>query len=246
MMKEATSLRPHIVQVMAANQGRVLATDEIYERVAALGVASFDPRAKRDRNLVNRELSDLAGRTTQAHSKPSPQLITRVGRGRYIYREPDRPMDIALLQEYLEPVEVYEKRPPRSRTAGNRRRQVPDKVRMCLYTVQRGLCPGCGIHLPHYLRFEVDHILALSDDGEHQVKNWQLLCSYCNRVKGTQGEGGFRMKMPELREHNFRTGVMVDERLAALTGRRLAKHHREVSTAPTVVGRARRTNRPRS
>ena len=62
LAKAATSLRPHIVQVMAANPGRILATEEIYERVAALGVASFDPRAKRDRNLVNRELSDLAAR----------------------------------------------------------------------------------------------------------------------------------------------------------------------------------------
>jgi len=226
MTKAATSLRPHIVQVMAANRERVLATEEIYERVAALGIASFNPNAKRDRNLVNRELSDLAGCTTQAHSKPSPQLITRVGRGRYIYREPDHPMDVALLQDYLEPVEVYEKRPPRSRGAGNRRRQVPDDVRMCLYAVQRGVCPGCGIHLPHYLRFEVDHILALSDDGEHRVRNWQLLCPYCNRVKGTQGEGGFRMKMSELREHNVGIGVMVDERLATLTGRRLAQYHR--------------------
>ena len=105
MMKAAASLRPHIVHVMAANQGRILATEEIYEQVAALGVASFDPAAKRDRNLVNRKLSDLAGRTTQAHSKPVPQLITRVSRGRYLYREPDRPMDVALLpREYLEPV----------------------------------------------------------------------------------------------------------------------------------------------
>ena len=228
MMKAATSFRPHIVQVMAANQGRVLATDEIYERVAALGVASFDPRAKRDRNLVKRELSDLAGRTTQAHSKPSPKLITRVSRGRYIYREPDRPMDVALLEEYLEPTEVYEKRPPRRRRAGPDRRHVPDEVRICLYAVQRGICPGCGIHLPHYLRFDVDHILALSDNGEHQMRNWQLLCSYCNRVKGTQGQGGFRMKMPELREHNVVTGVMLDERLAMLTGRRLAQYHREI------------------
>ena len=45
---------------------------------------------------------------------------------------------------------------------------------MCLYAVQRGVCPGCGIHLPHYLRFEVDHILALRDDGDHQMRNWQL------------------------------------------------------------------------
>ena len=196
-MKAATSLRPHIVQVMAANQGRILTTEEIYERVAALGVASFDPMAKRDRNLVNRELSDLSGRTTQAHSKPSPQLITRVGRGRYLYREPDRPMDVELLREYLEPVEVYEKRPPRRRGAGNRRLEVSEEVRICLYAVQRGVGPGCGIHLPHYLRFEVDHILALSDEGEHQVRNWQLLCPYCNRMKGTQGQGGFRAPRPK-------------------------------------------------
>ena len=246
MTKAATSLRPHIVQVMAANQGRILATEEIYERVAALGVANFDPKAKRDRNLVNRELSDLAGRTTQAHSKPSPQLVSRVSRGRYLYREPDRPMDVELLQEYLEPVEVYEKRPPRSRAAGNRRREVSEEARICLYAVQRGICPGCGIHLPHYLRFEVDHILALSEDGEHEVRNWQLLCSYCNRVKGTQGQGGFRMKMLELREHNVGTGVMVDVRLAELTGRRLAQYHREVGSAPTVAGRAPRTGDPRS
>ena len=227
-MKAATSLRPHIVQVMAANQGRVLANEEIYERVAALGVDSFDPRAKRDRNLVNRELSDLAGRTTQGHSKPSPRLITRVGRGRYIYREPDRPMDVALLQEYLEPVEVYEKRPARRRRDGSGRRNVPDRVRMGLYAVQRGICPGCGFHQPHHLRFEIDHILALSDDGEHQARNWQLLCSYCNRVKATQGPEGFRMKMAELREHNIGSGVMVDAQQAVLTGRRLARYHREI------------------
>ena len=97
MAKAATSLRPHIVQVMTARQGRILTTEEIYEMVAASGVTDFNPMAKRDRNLVNRELSDLAGRTTQGHSRPSPQLIMRVSRGRYVYREPDRPMDVALL-----------------------------------------------------------------------------------------------------------------------------------------------------
>ena len=96
---------------MAARQERILTTEEIYGLVACLGVDGFNPSAKRDRNLVNRELSDLAGRTTQGHSRPSPHLIIRVSRGRYLYREPDQPMDVALLQEYLEPVEVYEKRP---------------------------------------------------------------------------------------------------------------------------------------
>ena len=225
LAKAASSLRPHIVQAMAVRQGRILTTEEIYALVADLGVAGFNPNAKRDRNLVNRELSDLAGHTTQGHSKPSPQLIMRVSRGRYLYREPTRPMDVALLQEYLEPVESYEKRPARRRGDGNRRENVPESVRMALYSVQRGVCPGCGFHQPHHLRFEIDHILALSDNGEHETRNLQLLCGYCNRVKGTQGSHGFRMKMTELRAHNVGTGVMVDEREAKLIGRRLAQYH---------------------
>ena len=60
----------------------------------------------------------------------------------------------------------------------------------------------------------MDHIVALSDDGEPEVRNLQLLCPYCNRVKGTQGRPGFRMKMTELRAHNVGTGVMVGEREA--------------------------------
>ena len=209
MPKAASSLRPHIVQVMTARQGRILTTEEIYEMVAASGVTDFNPMAKRDRNLVNRELSDLAGRTTQGHSRPSSQLIIRVSHGRYLYREPNQPMDVALLQEYLEPVEVYEKRPARRRRVGNQRQNVPESMRITLHAAQRGVCPGCGFHQPHYRRFEVDHIVALSDDGEDEVRNLQLLCPYCNRVKGTQGSQGFRMKMTELRAHNAATGVMV-------------------------------------
>ena len=231
LAKAASSLRPHIVQVMARHQGRIMTTEQIYALVADLGVADFNPNAKRDRNLVNRELSDLAGRATQGHSKASPQLIMRVSRSRYLYREPDRPMDVALLQEYLEPVEVYEKRPARRRGDGNRRQNVLESVRMALYSVQRGVCPGCGFHQPHHLRFEIDHIVALSDDGEHETRNLQLLCPYCNRVKGTQGSHGFRMKMAELRAHNAGTGVMVDEREATLTGRRLAQYHLESGNA---------------
>ncbi len=184
-MRTAASLRPRIVRVMAAHQGLITTTEEIYQLVSDLGVPGFDPKAQRDRNLVNREQSDLSGNSTQGHSKPSPYLIIRVGRGRYLYREPDRPMDVALLREYLEPVEIYEERPARRRRVGSDRCSVPDRVRMGLYAVQRGICPGCGFHQPHHLRFEIDHILVLSDDGEHQVK-------------ATQGPEGFRMKMPEL------------------------------------------------
>ena len=53
-------------------------------------MSGFDPQAKRDCNLVNRELSDLAGMSPHSHSKPAPRLLAR---GRYIFREPELPMD---------------------------------------------------------------------------------------------------------------------------------------------------------
>ena len=90
--------------------------------------------------------------------------------------------------------------------------------------MQHGICPGCGFYQPHFLRFEADHIIALADDGKTERRNLQLLCPYCNRTKGN-GDG-YRLKMAELRTHNGRTGVMVDEKPAVLTGKRLARHHR--------------------
>ena len=77
------------------------------------------------------------------------------------------------------------------------------------------------------MRFEADHIVARSDGGDNERRNVQLLCGYCNRVKGTQGRCGHRLKMPELRADNVATGVMVDQQLAEITGRRLAQHHWE-------------------
>ena len=135
-------------------------------------------------------------------------------------------MELALVREYLEPEEVYEKRPPRGRRSALGRERAPDSVRRDLFAVQRGFCPGCGIYLPHYLRFEVDHIVALADDGRTEERNLQLLCCYCNRAKGTKGKDGYRLKMAELRADNAATGVMVDERVAELTGKRLAQYHR--------------------
>ena len=52
--------------------------------------------------------------------------------------------------------------------------------------------------------------MGLSGDGEPEGRNLQLLCPYCNRVKGTQRSQGFRMKMTELRAHNVGTEVMGD------------------------------------
>ena len=35
-----------------------------------------------------------------------------------------------------------------------------------------------------YIPFEIDHILALSNGGETELSNLQLLCQKCNRSKG--------------------------------------------------------------
>ena len=43
-------------------------------------------------------------------------------------------------------------------------------MRKALFAVQRGICPGCGIYLPHYMRFEVDHNVAFSDEGETEER----------------------------------------------------------------------------
>ena len=77
----ANSLRPQIVQVMAAHRERPLTTREIHQHVAASGVEGFDPKAKRDRNLVNREISDLAGMSPESHGKPTPRPLHLQGVG---------------------------------------------------------------------------------------------------------------------------------------------------------------------
>lgn len=166
MTKVATSLRPHIVHVMAANQGRVLATEEIYERVAALGVASFDPGWQAidgARFQARCGYASTPSSAVSALAAASPCRTTCALKWTTSWRSPTMV----------------------STRCGTRNCCVP-------------------------------------------------------------GEGGFRMNMGELREHNTRSGVMVDERLAVLTGRLLAQYHRKAASAPTGGGPALRTGHPRS
>ena len=186
---------------------------------------NFDAQAKRDRNLVNRELSDLAGMSSNSHAKPAPHLLTRVGRGRYIFREPDLPADKAQLREYLEIQEVYEKRPLRRRAGGDEE-EGPESVRKALFAVQRGLCPGCGFSLPHFLRCDLDCVVTLSGDGRTVGGHPKLLCDFCNGVKNSKRNAARHLVMTDLQADNVATGVMVDEGLATLTERRLARYHR--------------------
>ena len=56
-------------------------------------------------------------------------------------------------------------------------------IKHVLYGRQEGKCSGCLTHFP-FQNFEVDHIVPKSKGGADTDENLQLLCGYCNRVKG--------------------------------------------------------------
>lgn len=63
-----------------------------------------------------------------------------------------------------------------------------------LYGDQDGYCNGCNKHFePQHL--EVDHIIAKSQGGTDHIDNLQLLCGYCNKVKGDRGQEYLMIKL---------------------------------------------------
>lgn len=54
-----------------------------------------------------------------------------------------------------------------------------------LYGLQEGICAGCDTHFPFKI-MEADHILPRSKGGTDHFDNLQLLCSHCNRSKGSR------------------------------------------------------------
>ena len=64
-----------------------------------------------------------------------------------------------------------------------------------LFGEQEGLCKGCKTYFP-FKNFTIDHIVAKSKGGTDHKENLQLLCNYCNSLKGngTQAELLARLK----------------------------------------------------
>ncbi|MCY4146810.1 MAG: DNA methyltransferase [Chloroflexi bacterium] len=54
-----------------------------------------------------------------------------------------------------------------------------------LYGEQEGVCVGCDTHFPFKV-MEVDHILPRSKGGSDHYENLQLLCTHCNKSKGSK------------------------------------------------------------
>ncbi len=54
-----------------------------------------------------------------------------------------------------------------------------------LYGEQEGVCAGCDTHFPFKV-MEVDHILPRSKGGSDHYENLQLLCTHCNKSKGSK------------------------------------------------------------
>ena len=54
-----------------------------------------------------------------------------------------------------------------------------------LYGKQEGVCVGCDTNFPFRV-MDVDHILPISRGGTNHIDNLQVLCSGCNRAKGSK------------------------------------------------------------
>ena len=65
-----------------------------------------------------------------------------------------------------------------------------------LYGQQEGLCNGCLTHFP-FQNMTIDHIIAQSQGGSHHIENLQLLCNYCNSVKGANSQAYLITRLQE-------------------------------------------------
>lgn len=56
-------------------------------------------------------------------------------------------------------------------------------IKHTLFGKQEGMCRGCKVQFP-YSNFTIDHVIPVAKGGADTNGNLQLLCNYCNSVKG--------------------------------------------------------------
>ena len=69
-----------------------------------------------------------------------------------------------------------------------------------LYGAQRGDCNGCRKHF-EIQNLEIDHKIPRNRGGHDGDDNKQLLCGYCNRVKGDKSDAYLKSKQPQVDTH---------------------------------------------
>ena len=115
--------------------------------------------------------------------------------------------------------------PPAARKGGGRtapppRVKVEDKTKEWLFSVQRGYCIGCAAALPLHI-LAVDHAIPRAQGGPDAEWNYQLLCSYCNPVKGD------RLTTQQLGAVNQSSGVLTDLERVRRLGPARARERRD-------------------
>ena len=65
-----------------------------------------------------------------------------------------------------------------------------------LFGQQEGLCGGCRVLFP-FRNFTIDHIIPESRGGTDHIENLQLLCGYCNSVKGNRDQSYLLARLAE-------------------------------------------------
>ncbi|MDE2969737.1 MAG: DNA methyltransferase [Chloroflexota bacterium] len=108
------------------------------------------------------------------------------------------------------------------------RLNLSDEQRDYLCGLQNSYCLGCGKQLDLEL-LEEDHVVPRIQSGPEEIVNIQLLCGYCNRVKG------HRRKIWDVWEINEKRGILVNRaRMEMLYAKRDAERLSHSQMADTT------------
>jgi len=63
-----------------------------------------------------------------------------------------------------------------------KRERIPDEVKIAVWRRDNGCCVRCGSRV----NLEYDHIISISKGGSNTLRNIELLCEKCNRIKSNK------------------------------------------------------------